>query len=162
MLLGGAISGPRYHRLLPLCDQDRTNQPHQAPCQEHSGVWFLVGLGCLRLGYRKFVNRRSAAHKKPTAGGNTLANYLRASGSGLNLRGKRLTSLWPTVCVCGRRTRREAWVVRAVKSTVAQYCPHLTCGQFVEHCKPLFLRATQPALSLHIFWKSRMYLIVTR
>jgi hypothetical protein len=29
------------------------------------------------LGYRKFVNRRSAAHKAPTAGGNTLTNYHR-------------------------------------------------------------------------------------
>ena len=29
------------------------------------------------MGYRKFVNRRSAAHKAPTAGGNTLTNYHR-------------------------------------------------------------------------------------
>jgi hypothetical protein len=35
------------------------NQPHQAPFREHPGLWFLVGLGCLRLGYRKFLNRRS-------------------------------------------------------------------------------------------------------
>ena len=30
------------------------------------------------MGYRKFVNRRSAAHKAPTAGGNTLTHYHRA------------------------------------------------------------------------------------
>ena len=40
-------------------------------------MWFLVALGCLRFGYREFVNRRSAAHKAPTAGGNTLTNYRR-------------------------------------------------------------------------------------
>lgn len=51
------------HDLLPRCYQDRTNQPHLRPCQEHPGLWFPVGLGCLRLGYRKFVNRRSSAHK---------------------------------------------------------------------------------------------------
>ncbi|TKS64352.1 MAG: hypothetical protein EWM73_00564 [Nitrospira sp.] len=46
--------------LLPRCYQDRTNHPHLPPCQEHPGLWFLVGLGCLRLGYLKFVNRRSS------------------------------------------------------------------------------------------------------
>jgi hypothetical protein len=40
--------------------QDRTNQPHLTPCQEHPGLRFLVGLGCLRLGYLKLVNRRSS------------------------------------------------------------------------------------------------------
>jgi hypothetical protein len=29
--------------------QDRTNQPHLSPYQECPGLWFLVGLGCLRL-----------------------------------------------------------------------------------------------------------------
>ena len=45
--------------LLPRCYQDGTNQPHQAPCPKHLAVRFLVGLDCLRLGYRKFVRRRS-------------------------------------------------------------------------------------------------------
>ena len=45
--------------LLPRCYQDGTTQAHQAPPQKHPLLWFLVGLGCLRLGYRKFVNRRS-------------------------------------------------------------------------------------------------------
>jgi hypothetical protein len=29
------------------------------PCQEHPGLWFRVGLGYLRLGYLKFIKRRS-------------------------------------------------------------------------------------------------------
>jgi len=34
--------------------QDRTTQPHLAPCQECLALWFLVGLGCLRkLGGRE-------------------------------------------------------------------------------------------------------------
>ncbi|WP_455243581.1 hypothetical protein, partial [Petrachloros mirabilis] len=35
--------------LLPRCYQDRTNQPHLAPCREGPVLWFLVGLGGLRL-----------------------------------------------------------------------------------------------------------------
>jgi hypothetical protein len=50
------------HILLPRCYQDRTNQPHLPPFQAHPGLWFLVGLGCLRLGYLDFVNRRSPVH----------------------------------------------------------------------------------------------------
>ena len=42
--------------MLPRCYQDRTNQPHLPPSQKHHGLWFLVGLGRLRLGYWKFVN----------------------------------------------------------------------------------------------------------
>jgi hypothetical protein len=61
--------------LLPRGDQDRTTQPHLAPCRERPVLWFRVGVGCLRLGYREFVNRRSAAHNAPTAGGNALTNY---------------------------------------------------------------------------------------
>jgi len=45
--------------LLPHCYQDRANQPHLAPCQEHPLLWFFVGFGCLRLDSRNFVNRRS-------------------------------------------------------------------------------------------------------
>ena len=45
--------------LLSRCYQDRTNQAPQAPYGEDRALWFLVGLGCLSLGYRKFVNRRS-------------------------------------------------------------------------------------------------------
>ena len=40
-------------------------------------LWLIVGLGCLRVDWMNFVNRRSAAHKAPTAGGNTLTNYRR-------------------------------------------------------------------------------------
>ena len=29
--------------LLPRCYQDRTNQAHLHPCQEHPGLWFLGG-----------------------------------------------------------------------------------------------------------------------
>jgi hypothetical protein len=47
------------HHLLPRCYQDRTNHPHLLPFQEHPGLWFLVGLGRLRLGYLKFANRWS-------------------------------------------------------------------------------------------------------
>jgi hypothetical protein len=47
------------HILLPRCYQDRTNQPHLPPFQAHPGLWFLVGLGCLRLDSLNFVNRRS-------------------------------------------------------------------------------------------------------
>src|SRR5262245_42950576 len=47
---------------LPICyyAATRTGQtyPCNSPCEEHLEWWFLVGLGCLRLGYRKFVNRR--------------------------------------------------------------------------------------------------------
>jgi hypothetical protein len=32
--------------LLPRCDQDRTNQPHQALYQQYPILWFLVGFGC--------------------------------------------------------------------------------------------------------------------
>src|SRR5467141_1366213 len=67
---GGSVitlRGRRAGGLLPHCHQDRTNQSHQAPCREHPVWWFPVGLGCLRLDFLKFVNRRSAAHKAPTA-----------------------------------------------------------------------------------------------
>ena len=70
------IDFPRC-RLLPGCYQDRTTHPHLAPRQGHPVLWFLVGLGCLRLEFVKFVNRRSVAHKAPTAGGNTRTNYHR-------------------------------------------------------------------------------------
>src|SRR5215831_19167470 len=46
--------------LLPRCYQDRTIQPLLAPCRGHHPLWFLVGLGCLRLVCLKFVNRRSS------------------------------------------------------------------------------------------------------
>src|SRR5690348_3244167 len=52
-------SSSSINRLLPPCYQDRTTQPHLAPCQERSALWFLVGLGCLRLDSWNFVNRRS-------------------------------------------------------------------------------------------------------
>jgi hypothetical protein len=51
---------PGFLEMLPRCYQDRTTQSHLPQCQEHPGLWFLVGLGCLRLGYREFVNRRSS------------------------------------------------------------------------------------------------------
>ena len=58
----GGGSTAHYHRydfLLPRCYQDRTTQPHLAPGWEHPALWFLVGLDCLRLDSRNFVNRRS-------------------------------------------------------------------------------------------------------
>src|SRR5215467_12195089 len=52
---------PRIRRphLLPRCYQDRTNQPHVGPSLRCPELWFLVGLGRLRLVCLKFVNRRS-------------------------------------------------------------------------------------------------------
>jgi hypothetical protein len=41
------------------CYQDRTTQPHLGPCLHYPGFLFLVALGCLRLDFRNFVNRRS-------------------------------------------------------------------------------------------------------
>ena len=46
--------------LLLRCYQDRTNEPHEyQPCHSPD-LWFFVGLGCLRLDFLKFVNRRSS------------------------------------------------------------------------------------------------------
>ena len=47
------------HHLLPRCYQNRKTQAHLYPSQELPGLWFLVGLGCLRLDSLNFVNRRS-------------------------------------------------------------------------------------------------------
>ena len=38
--------------------QDRTTQPHLHPLLEYQVLLFPVGLGCLRLDSRNFVNRR--------------------------------------------------------------------------------------------------------
>jgi hypothetical protein len=34
--------------LLPRCYQDRANWPDLAPYRGSPGLWFLVGLGCLK------------------------------------------------------------------------------------------------------------------
>ena len=47
--------------LLPRSYQDRTNQPHQALYQQYPILWFLVGVGCLRLGLLVLVALRKAA-----------------------------------------------------------------------------------------------------
>jgi hypothetical protein len=72
--------------LLPRCYQDRTNQPHLPPCQEHPGLWFLVGLGCLRLGYLKFVNRRSLSRSLGTMAAEETSLYSRGARVGITFR----------------------------------------------------------------------------
>jgi hypothetical protein len=39
--------------------QDRANQPHLDQRLYRPPLWFLVGLDCLTLDFREFVNRRS-------------------------------------------------------------------------------------------------------
>ena len=41
------------------------------------------------------------------------------------------------------------------------FCPHLICGQFVEHCKLTFLQRIQPASSLHFLKELQAHLLVT-
>ena len=49
---------PLFGFLLPRCYQDRTTQVHLGPLHGQPALLFLVGLGCLSLTLRKFVNRR--------------------------------------------------------------------------------------------------------
>jgi hypothetical protein len=41
------------------------------------------------------------------------------------------------------------------------YCPHLICGQFVEHCKLTFLQRIQPTSSLHFLKEIQAPSLVT-
>jgi hypothetical protein len=41
--------------LLPRCSQDRTNHPHLGPSRLPPELWFLAGLGCLRLDQVQFL-----------------------------------------------------------------------------------------------------------
>ena len=45
------ITRSHHPNLLPPCYQDRTTYPHLPPHRKRPQLWFLVGLGCLRLAF---------------------------------------------------------------------------------------------------------------
>jgi hypothetical protein len=54
------IPGTKWRWLaFSRCYQDRTKESHLRPSRRSPALWFLVGLCCLRLDCRDFVNRRS-------------------------------------------------------------------------------------------------------